>query len=175
MVIDVLHPGKATVPKTEIQEKLIPDSINRLLDDFARYAEMTGKIFKRNVTANISLTEDIQIPMNRQLVQRALSNLFTNALRYTKENDTIEVNAFNKVIDKDNFMIIEIKDTGKGIDKKDLDYIFDIFYRGTNSRQEEGMGIGLAVVKSIIETHGWNISVDSQKNKGSCFTIKIPC
>lgn len=160
---------------TEIQEKLIPDSINRLLDDFARYAEMTGKIFKRNVTANISLTEDIQIPMNSQLVQRALSNLFTNALRYTKENDTIEVNAFNKVIDKDNFMIIEIKDTGKGIDKKDLDYIFDIFYRGTNSRQEEGMGIGLAVVKSIIETHGWNISVDSQKNKGSCFTIKIPC
>lgn len=160
---------------TEIQEKLIPDSINRLLDDFARYAEMTGKVFKRNVTANISLTEDIQIPMNSQLVQRALSNLFTNALRYTKENDTIEVNAFNKIIDKDNFMIIEIKDTGKGIDKKDLDYIFDIFYRGTNSRQEEGMGIGLAVVKSIIETHGWNISVDSQKNKGSCFTIKIPC
>ena len=69
---------------------------------------------------------------------------------------------------------MQIRDTGSGIDKKDLDYIFDIFYRGTNSRQEEGMGIGLAVVKSIMDTHGWSISVSSQKKKGTCFTIKIP-
>ena len=73
-----------------------------------------------------------------------------------------------------NYLFLKIKDSGYGIDKKDLDYIFDLFYRGTTSRQEEGMGIGLAVVKNIMDTHGWEISVESQKGKGSCFTIKIP-
>ena len=86
----------------------------------------------------------------------------------------IEISALTKKIDKKNTILLKIKDSGYGIDKKDLDYIFDLFYRGTNSRKEEGMGIGLAVVKNIMDTHGWNISVDSQKGKGSCFTIKIP-
>ena len=82
--------------------------------------------------------------------------------------------AFQEESEKQNHIILQIKDTGVGIDKKDLDHIFDIFYRGTNSRKEEGMGIGLSVVKSIIDTHGWSISVSSQKKKGTCFTIKIP-
>ena len=49
-----------------------------------------------------------------------------------------------------------------------------MFFRGTNSRLEEGMGIGLAVVKTIMDTHGWKIGVESKKNEGTCFTITIP-
>ena len=52
--------------------------------------------------------------------------------------------------------------------------IFNLFFRGTNSRREEGMGIGLSVVKNIIDMHGWNINVESEQGKGSCFTIAIP-
>ncbi len=157
----------------EIKEKLVPHSITKLITDFAKYAEVTGKVFKRNVRTNINIDE-IKVPLNKQLIQRSFENLFSNAIRYTDENDLIEISAFNKQDNNKQSIILKIQDSGYGIDKKDLDYIFDIFYRGTNSRQEEGMGIGLAVVKSIMDTHGWTISVESQKKKGSCFTITIP-
>ncbi len=157
----------------EIKEKLVPHSITKLITDFAKYAEVTGKVFKRNVRTNINIDE-IKVPLNKQLIQRSFENLLSNAIRYTDENDLIEISAFNKQDNNKQSIILKIQDSGYGIDKKDLDYIFDIFYRGTNSRQEEGMGIGLAVVKSIMDTHGWTISVESQKKKGSCFTITIP-
>jgi len=65
-------------------------------------------------------------------------------------------------------------DTGCGMTKDEINNIFDLFYRGTNSRLEKGMGIGLSVVKNIISSHEWNIDVESEKNKGSKFTIIIP-
>ena len=158
----------------EIQEKLEKHSITKLISDFAKYSEVTGKIFKRNVKTDIQITKDIKVPLNEQLVHRSFENLLSNAIRYTRENDLIEILAFTEESENEKNIIMQIKDTGYGIDKKDLDYIFDIFYRGTNSRKEEGMGIGLSVVKSIMETHGWTIAVASQKKKGSCFTITIP-
>ena len=158
----------------EIKETLIPSSITNLITDFAKYVEITGKVFKRNVKTDIQLPENITIPLNNQLVHRSFENLLSNAIRYTKEGDLIEIISYTSQTESSKSIILKIKDSGFGIDKKDLDYIFDIFYRGTNSRKEEGMGVGLAVVKSIMETHGWQISVESAKKKGSCFTITIP-
>ena len=158
----------------EIKEKLVPESITDLIRDFAKYVEITGKVFKRNVKTDIQLPDNITVPLNNQLVHRSFENLLSNAIRYTNEGDLIEIISYKTRKQSQNFIILKIKDSGSGIDKKDLDYIFDIFYRGTNSRKEEGMGVGLAVVKSIMETHGWQISVESAKKKGSCFTITIP-
>ena len=158
---------------TEIKEKLVRNSITKLINDFSKYAEITGKVFKRNVSSNINITKDIKVPLNAQLVYRSFENLFSNAIRYTKDGDKIELIAYEDPDDKHS-LIFKIKDSGYGIDKKDLDYIFDLFYRGTNSRQEEGMGVGLAVVKNIMDTHGWKIKVESEKDKGTCFTIVIP-
>ena len=159
---------------TEIKEKLVPNSITKLIKDFSKYTEVTCKVFKRNVQTNIQLPKDIKIPLNEQLIHRSFENLLSNAIRYTKDNDLIEINAFTNNEENKNEIILQIRDTGSGIDKKDLDHIFDIFYRGTNSRKEEGMGIGLSVVKSIMDTHGWKIEVESHKKKGTCFTITIP-
>ncbi len=159
---------------TEIKEKLVPNSITKLIKDFSKYTEVTCKVFKRNVQTNIQLPKDIKIPLNEQLIHRSFENLLSNAIRYTKDNDLIEINAFTNNEENKNEIILQIRDTGSGIDKKDLDHIFDIFYRGTNSRKEEGMGVGLSVVKSIMDTHGWKIEVESHKKKGTCFTITIP-
>ncbi len=158
----------------EIKEKLSPHSITTLITEFAKYAEVTGKIFKRNVYTDLQFEKDIKVPLNELLILRSFENLLSNAIRYTKENDDIRLKAITEKINSKKFIILQFIDSGFGIEKKDLDYIFDIFYRGTNSRQEEGMGIGLAVVKSIMDTHGWEISVESQKNRGTTFTIKIP-
>lgn len=155
----------------EIRETLILQSITSLINDFAQDAYGISNVFKRNVICNINLKKDYKIPMNKTLISRAFENLLSNALRYTKENDTIKIEAFEN--DK-NEIELKIEDSGIGIEEKDLKQIFDIFYRGTNSRREEGMGIGLSVVKSIMETHNWKIEVKSKKNEGSCFTIYIP-
>lgn len=159
---------------TEIKQKLEKHSITKLITDYAKYCQVTGKVFKRNVTSNIQLPQNIEVPLNDELIHRAFENLLSNAIRYTNEDDLIEINAFTIEGINGRSIILEIKDSGPGIDKKDLDYIFEIFYRGTNSRKEEGLGIGLSVVKSIMETHGWTIKVESQKRKGTTFTISIP-
>ena len=154
----------------EMKEKLEVMSITNLIKDFAKYAEVTGTILKRKVITQIDLPDDIRVPLNSQLIQRSFENIFNNAVRYTDNDGIITIKSFVKA----RSLILQIIDNGTGIEKKDLPNIFDMFYRGTNSRREEGMGIGLSVVKNIMDTHGWKISVNSEKNKGSCFSIEIP-
>lgn len=156
--------------EVEMREKLLPCSITSLIKDFAKSCILTGNVFKRNIVSNIDLPYEVIIPLNEQLVIRSFENIFANALRYTKDNDSIEIISYLS----NNNIIFKIKDSGIGIDEDDLDLIFDMFYRGSNSRREEGLGIGLSVVKNIIELHKWTISVDSLKGSGTCFTITIP-
>lgn len=155
---------------TEIRQSMKTQSITRFLTDIIREEQTIGNVFKRNIITSVNFDREVLVPFDRQLATRVFENLFNNALRYTRDNDTISLSAFIH----DNNVIYSIKDTGIGIDKEDLKNIFEMFYRGTNSRREEGMGVGLSVVKNIVETHGWNIDVNSQKNNGTCFTIKIP-
>ena len=160
---------------TETKETLVPHSITELISEFAKYAEVTGTVFKRKVTTDIKLDENIVIPLNIQLVNRSFENIFSNAIRYTEENDSIEIISYIEKSEHRKKVIVKIQDSGTGIDEKDLNSIFDLFFRGTNSRLEEGLGIGLSVVKTIMDSHGWKISVESKKGEGSCFTITIPC
>jgi signal transduction histidine kinase len=154
----------------EWRDKLVPQPIEPVLTEFVKGAIMTGEVFKRNVTSSIEISPSRTVPLDKMLFQRALENIFSNALRYTKDNDSIAITATETAKD----IIVKISDTGCGIAEKDREHIFDLFYRGTNSRREEGMGIGLAVVKNIIDTHGWTISIDTKTNEGSSFIIKIP-
>ena len=131
-----------------------------------------GLAYANSNNAWLNFDREVLVPFDKQLVTRVFENLFNNALRYTKDNDTITLESY---IDNDaQAVIYKIHDTGIGIDEKDLKNIFDLFYRATDSRREEGMGIGLSVVKNIIETHRWDIKVDSVKDQGTCFTITIP-
>lgn len=155
---------------TEWYNSLKNESITKLIRDFANNAEITGTVFKRNIKATINLSEDVFIPLDSQLVTRVFENILSNAIRYSNENDSIFIIAEETPAE----IVFKIQDTGVGMTEEDLNNIFDLFYRGTNSRREEGIGIGLAVVKTIIETLKWEINVESKKNEGSCFTILIP-
>lgn len=99
-------------------------------------------------------------------------NLLSNALHYTPENGTvwIEIETNPKQI------IVRVRDNGIGIAPEDLPRIFDRLYRTDKSRSRHtgGAGIGLAIVKSIIEAHGGSISVESEINKGSTFILVLP-
>ena len=155
---------------TEIRQSMKTQSITSFITEIVKEEETIGNVFKRNIITHIDFDRDILVPFDRQLATRVFENLFNNALRYTKDDDTIRLSAYVQ----GNNVIYQIADTGIGIEEKDLKNIFEMFYRGTNSRREDGMGIGLSVVKNIIETHGWKINVESKKNNGTCFTITIP-
>ena len=157
---------------TEIRETMKTQSITDFISEITREEQTIGNVFNRSIVLNVNFEKDVLVPFDKQLVTRVFENLFNNALRYTRDNDTITLESY--IDEEKRAVIYKIKDTGIGIDQQDLKNIFELFYRGTNSRLEEGMGIGLSVVKNIIETHRWEISVDSEKDKGTCFTITIP-
>ncbi|WP_147612417.1 sensor histidine kinase [Treponema pectinovorum] len=152
------------------KDKLTVQPILPLLKEFEESCINSGKIFNRNVKTEINISENSNVLYNKELVIRALENLYSNAQRYTKENGNITI----KAVEDENFITLSIEDSGIGIEDKDIQFIFDIFYRASNSREEEGHGIGLSVVKNILETHNWKIDVKSQIGIGTVFTILIP-
>lgn len=97
-------------------------------------------------------------------------NIIENAVNYNKENGIVEI----ATSIKNNNVNILIKDTGIGIQKEDLERIFERFYRADTSRNTEGTGLGLSIAKAIIEAHSGKIEVKSEFGKGSCFTITFP-
>jgi signal transduction histidine kinase len=140
------------------------------LTQFAAFVPDDAELLNRQVTVKIDLPEDLVVPMDERLANRALSNLVNNALRYTDPGGLIRILAY---AERDR-IIIEIADDGQGIHESDLPHIFDLCYRGTSSRREQGMGLGLSVVRGVIDTHGWEILVDSKRGSGSVFRIIIP-
>ena len=155
---------------TDWREQLKRQPIEPEIREFVQSCVTTGGVFKRDVRADVRLSPDVAVPFDKQLFHRTLENLFSNALRYTRENDVITVSAWQD----DEAIRLSVADTGIGIAPDEAEHIFDLFYRATNSRREGGMGIGLSVVKNIVDTHGWRIAVQSEKGTGTTFTITIP-
>lgn len=117
-------------------------------------------------------TEEKIIACDAEKIERIILNLISNAIKFTDTNGTIFINIF----DRGNSIEIEVKDTGIGIDKKHLNDIFERFHQVDKSlsRNAEGSGIGLSLVKSIVELHGGKISVDSTLGEGTTFKIELP-
>lgn len=109
---------------------------------------------------------------NRMNMEEVFSNLITNAINYTPGGGRVTISAACQ----GEYIRIAVADTGFGIPSQDLDRIFNRFYRvkNENTRYVIGTGLGLPIVKSIIETHHGRIEVASEENKGSTFTVYIP-
>ena len=105
-------------------------------------------------------------------LQQALRNLISNAIKYTPSKGSIVISAQAG----QDTATLQVKDNGYGIPQKDLPFIFDRFYRVRTDKVKdiEGNGLGLSIVKSIIEKHGGEVSVESDYGKGSCFIFSLP-
>ncbi|MGH4139510.1 ATP-binding protein [Clostridium sp.] len=116
--------------------------------------------------------EEKTIAFDEEKVERIMLNLLSNAVKFTEKNGTIFVNVY----DKGDFVEIHVKDTGIGIPKDKLKFIFERFAQidKSTSRQNEGSGIGLALVKSLVEMHGGQIHANSIEGEGSEFIITLP-
>jgi two-component system, OmpR family, phosphate regulon sensor histidine kinase PhoR len=103
-------------------------------------------------------------------LRRVFSNLLDNAIKFSKDKGTITV-ATHATPDE---IVVEIRDEGIGIAPDELPYVFDSFHRGRGAEQREGFGLGLASVKAIVEGHGGRITVESEPDKGSAFSVFLP-
>ena len=112
------------------------------------------------------------ISADRDKISQIVVNLLSNALKYTSEGGTVEVEV--KGMDKDAAIIV--RDNGSGIAEEDLPNIFERFYRADRSRNRKtgGSGIGLTIVKSLVDAHRGRIEVKSEPGKGSEFTVILP-
>ena len=116
--------------------------------------------------------EEVILACDPDKVERVILNLLSNAIKYTDDGGSIKV-YLKKV---DNNIIISVKDSGVGIPKDKIELIFDRFGQANDmfTRRCEGSGIGLSIVKSIVEMHGGDIKVFSEVGKGSEFVFNIP-
>ncbi len=110
------------------------------------------------------------IEADSKYLQRVFSNLLDNALKYSREKGLITITTQ----EAGQYIMVKIADRGIGIDSKDLPYIFDPFYQGYGEKRGKGYGLGLAVVKAIVNGHGGRIFVESELGKGSVFTVALP-
>jgi signal transduction histidine kinase len=111
----------------------------------------------------------LKIVGNSQLLHLALSNIVSNACKYSS-NKPVKISIGST--DKD--LIIVVKDSGVGIPEPELKYIYDPFFRASNTKNFEGYGIGLPLARNIIRLHNGTINVSSQKNEGTTVQLRFP-
>jgi len=128
---------------------------------------------QKEIKLNSDLKNDIpSIKGNKEDFDKIFRNLINNAIRYTEEGGSVNIQAGHK----NNYFTLQIKDTGIGISEKDLTKIFQEFYRSENAKKiiNFGTGLGLSLVKQLVEKYGGEIKVQSELLKGTEFFISIP-
>ncbi len=176
-----------------IREELF--KVSDLLADFLEFSRIEAKAYmpvfrpfnveetvRRNIEAakvaadkkNIAVFFEVsgEVPASTladpSMIDRIISNLLDNAVAYTSMGGTIRV----RISERDNAILVSVADTGRGISKEQLPFIFDAFYRV--SRDSKGSGLGLFIARSNIESHGGRIWVESTPEIGSTFSFSLP-
>lgn len=147
--------------------------------------ELKPQIDDKKQHVTLEKQELPQIMLDQQLMRIIFQNLLTNSVKYTPEGGTVQISitilpkgsvvARNQVITEDHYLII-VKDSGIGIPQSDREHIFDKLYRASNvvSTDTEGTGLGLYIMKSIIDQSNGYIWFDSEQNKGTTFYVSLP-
>ncbi len=126
------------------------------------------KFEEKNIELEIELDE-IYISSDKSLLEIVWNNLLTNALKFTESGGIVKINAY---IEED-FAVVKIRDTGCGMREETIRHMFDRFYQGDTSHHVDGNGLGLSIVRRILDILSIDINVESKYNEGTEFTIKI--
>ena len=153
--------------RLERQANAISDLISDTLESFGTQAAERGVTLSGLAAPGVD-----PVYCDARQISRALSNLVGNALRHTPAGGSVQIHAYPAR----NGVVVEVSDTGEGIRPEDMPHVFEQFYRGEKSRSRAtgGAGLGLAIVRSIIEAHGAQVRVASTVGSGTRFAFVLP-
>jgi two-component system sensor histidine kinase KdpD len=154
--------GKMKIKKTlELVEEVLTEAVQRSSKHFKNHK------IKVNLPNNY-----VMAPMDGSLIEQVIINLIDNAIKYSPEESLITVSAY----EKGENIVFEVEDNGEGVSKEILPFIFDRFFTNGSkiSDSRRGVGLGLAICKAIVETHGGKIEAVNKKDGGAIFRFNIP-
>ena len=124
---------------------------------------------QKGLEIEVDLEEDVLVKTDAEMMSLVWNNLFSNAIKFTPAHGTVGL----RLTTQDGWAVVEISDTGCGISREVGRHIFDKFYQGDTSHATQGNGLGLALVKRVIDITGSDIAVSSELGKGTSFTVRI--
>lgn len=161
MDISEAETGAMKLDRSPIQ---VPELLASAADLYAYVAEDS------EIDIRVNSPRELTIFADATRMAQVLANLLDNAIKYSPKGSLVELTAE----EKEGMVLLSVKDTGLGIPKGDIQRIWDRLYRGDQSRHQRGLGLGLSLVRAVVRAHGGAITVDSEPDKGSTFTIHIP-
>ena len=153
--------------KWQVETFDMPASVRRLCEVMRTDLESHGH------TLSCRAEDDLpSVTGDRQRLEQVMINIISNAIKYTPEGGHIDV----ELSREDNYLVTTVTDNGVGIPEKDIEHIFERFYRVEKSRTSDagGTGLGLAIAKELVEAHGGHISIRSRLNEGTQVRIELP-
>jgi heavy metal sensor kinase len=148
--------------------KMVKTDMADLVRDACELFQPTAE--QKGISLISKMSDNSFVYGDMQMLQRMVVNLLDNALKYTPSGGTVTVS----VNANEGQVVFSVSDTGIGISRDDLPYIFTRFYRCDQSRSQAGIGLGLSLARAIAKAHGGNIAVASNPGKGSKFTVTLP-
>ncbi len=162
----LLSKAQANVENLKIEEYDLVKEVNSILKKY--------EIMKETEDYKLILTapKKVKIKADKNKLNQVIYNLINNAINYTGKNKDVNI----IISEQNSSYLVEVKDSGKGIKKQELDYIWDKYYKNEKNHQRNvvGTGIGLSIVKAILEQHHFIYGVKTVLNKGTTFYFEIP-
>ncbi len=154
--------------KRKMEPVLLCELAQQCIDAFQPLA------IQKDVDVYLNCSEKARVTVDRQEMEIILNNLISNAIKYNKQGGRVDVNL--KLKRKNDTMLIEVQDTGIGMENEDIKSLFEDFVRikSEQTKHITGTGLGLSIVKKLLELYGADIKVDSKPGEGSCFTVQLP-
>ncbi len=155
---------------TNLTLKLKPVKVLPMVKEIIN--NMSELLPRKGIQLSIKIPENAEVCADEKLLHAILKNLIDNAIKYNREGGRVEI-SFNRLKKEDE---IKVCDTGYGIPKSHLPFIFERFYRveRSRSRKSGGTGLGLSIVKLATEKLGGKVVVESKEGEGTCFTVYLP-
>lgn len=148
--------------------QIAPVDVATLLRDVADlYADAAED---KGLALEVAAADGLSLEVDPVRLRRAIANLVDNAVKYTDPGGRVTMTASATATE----VRVDVADTGAGIDADDLAHIWERLYRGDRSRSSKGLGLGLSLVRALVEAHGGTVAVESAPGRGSRFTIRLP-
>lgn len=156
--------AESGVLRLQEEEVALPELLEEVRDLYDFVAEDAG------VKLSVEAAEAITITADPVRLRQVVANLVDNGIKYTPPGGTVSLSARHR----DTGVEIRVNDTGVGIEESEQEQVWDRLYRGSPGRENRGMGLGLSLVKAVVEAHKGTVTLDSEPGKGSTFSIHLP-